>query len=420
MKNVNYKKLVLIAVAGASIALAGCGNSAKNMSFEDTYTAFRESHTSKAVQMFTNLSKAPGLHEKGNYQLSGSVSGGISLNLAIDAESRVANEELNTDSTLNIKGEANQPGLDDKISLDAAILFKMVAGQSYINLSKLSLSSEKGNPQISMIGAFSSVLTNKWISLASSGMDTSAALKGLSLSKLYALPAVATQSIKDHPIFRETSKETVDGNTVYHIALDATGLYMVAKDVVNNEVIQTYLQGETFTDKELMDRAVEFVANSAFKGTMTAYSKKNVVLAISNINLDETQAVKGTVEDDTAHFDVVDLAPNGSGILASLDLTEKGDETVLSLSAPSQSFVMQASVDMNKATADHIAYLLTIVLSHPSFAFDLRGDINIEKAAVTPVEAPSSFQTIDQLLGGFSSIIGSGAAGIADMSQSMK
>ncbi len=274
----------------------------------------------------------------------------------------------------------------------------MIAGQSYINLSKLSLNSAKGNPQISMIGAFSSVLTNKWISLTSSGVDTSAAIKGLNLSNLYTLPAVAVQSIKDHPIFKETSKETIDGNPVYHIALDATGLYLVAKDVISNDAIKAFLQGQTFTDAELMDRAVEFVANSAFKGTLTAHSKDNIVLAITNMNLDETEGLKGIVEEDKSHFDIVDLAPNGSGIMATIDMTEKGDMTTFAIAAPMESFSLQGAIDINKATAEKIAYALTILVMHPNFGVDLRGDVNIEKAAATTIEAPASFQTIDDLL----------------------
>ncbi len=103
MKKGNYKKLVLLAVAGAGIALAGCGNSATNMSFDNTYTAFWDGHTSKALKMFNNLAKAPALREKGNYTLSGSVSGGVSVNLAIDATSSVTNQGLDTDSSIAIK-----------------------------------------------------------------------------------------------------------------------------------------------------------------------------------------------------------------------------------------------------------------------------------------------------------------------------
>lgn len=402
----NYKKLLLIAVAGASIALAGCGNSAKNMSFQETYNAFWDSHTSKAVEMFNNISKATALSDKGNYMLSGSVTSGIVANMTIDSASTVTNQGLDSDSNLTIKGQISQPGLDDKISLDSAIQLKMVGGQSYINISKLALDSEKGNPQISMIGAFSAILTNKWISLASSGVDTSAALKGLSLSNLYTLPALAVQSLKDHPIFKETSKEMVDGNPVYHVALDASGLYLVAKDIVNSEAIKAFLQGETFTDAELMDWANTFVANASFDGTLTAYSRDNIVLAINRLDLDSAESMKGTIEEDKTHLEVVDTMSASGGTIALVDFAEKGNMTTFNISAPSQELSVQGSVNVKKATADAIAYTLGIVAIHPSFAINFGGDVSIEKTDAVKVEAPTSFQTIDQILGGFGDFLG--------------
>ena len=167
-------------------------------------------------------------------------------------------------------------------------MLKMVAGQTYLNLSKLSLTSEQGNPQISMIGAFSAILTNKWISLTVSGAETSTPLNGLNLSNMYALPAVAVNSLKAHPIFKETSKEEVDGKPVYNIELDANGLFLVAKDIVSNETVKAFLGQTSFTDAELQEWASTFVANAQFNGTMTINSKKDIVLTINTLNLNET------------------------------------------------------------------------------------------------------------------------------------
>lgn len=331
----NYKKIGLLLVAASAVVLAGCGNNAKDMTFNEVYDAFRDSHTSDSLEMFNNISQAPALAEEGHYTLSGSISGGVAANADISSTSLVTNEGLNSDSALAISGKVTQAGIDDTISLSSNILFKTVSGQSYINLSTLSLNSEKGNPQISMIGAFSAMLTNKWISLTSSGMETTA-IGGLSLSKVYTLPSVVVDSLKAHPIFVETSKEMVDGNPVYHVALSQTGLYMVAKEVVANEAVQSFLGDTELTDADLANRAQTFVANSQFAGRLTAYSKNDIVLTIDNLRLDEVETIRGEIAKKKTHFEVVDTTVGSGEVVATLDLMQNGDNTDFVFASPAQ------------------------------------------------------------------------------------
>jgi|GEM_PF-4177716 len=408
MNKTNYKRIGLLLVAASAVVLAGCGNSAKDMTFNDVYNGFRGSHTNEAVELMNGLAQAPALAEKGHYAISGSVSGGIAANIGIAATSTVSNEGMNTDSALAISGTLTQPGMDDTITLDSNILFKMVSGLSYINLSSLSLNSAKGNPQISMIGAFSAILTNKRISLASSGMDTSS-ISSLNLSNLYTLPAAIVTSLQNHPIFTETNKEMVDGNPVYHVALDASGLYLVAKEVVANEAVQSFLGATELTDADLMNRAQTFVANSQFQGKLTAYSRDNIVLTIDRLRLDEVESLRGEIAKEKSHLEVVDSANGGEEVVATIDIEEKGDVTEFVIAAPKQELHLNGSVDINKASANGVGYALMLFASHPSINLSVNGNVDVEKTDAVTIEAPSSFQTIDQLVGGFRDLVGSGA-----------
>lgn len=394
--------------------LAGCGNSSKNMTFQDTYNAFFDSHMSKAVDMFNHFAMAPAIAEEARYDLSGSVMSGVVVRAMIGAKSTVVNKGADTESTVSISGSIVQPDVDDTINLDSNILLKMISGQSYINLSKLSLTSAKGNPQISMIGAFSAILTNKWIAITSSG--STMAPQSFNLATMYTLPSQMLQSLKAHPIFVEKSKEIVDGNPVYHVSLDTTGLYLAAKEIVSTEAVKTLLRGEELTDAELWEWAQAFVANSAFDGTLTAVSKKEVILTINSLNLDKTSIAQGVINQDDAQFTVIDTPLVGTGdissassqsaIVATASLTEKGDTTVLTVSAPQEPLDLTVSVDMKKATSNSISYLFSLMLRHPSVSLDLNGDAQIEKTEPVVIEAPSSFETIDSLLGGFGSLLG--------------
>ncbi len=393
--------------------LAGCNNG-KSMTFEQTYETFWDSRTSEAIEMFNNFAQAPGLAEKGNYTLSGAVTSGVAFKASIGLDSTVANQGMDTESNVGISGQINQPGIDDNIALDSNIQLKMVSGQTYINISKLSLTSAKGNPEVSMIGAFAAILTNKWISLSSSGSEIPASMKGLSLGTLYTLPSVVANSLKTHPIFRETSKETVDGNPVYHMALDTTGLYLVAKDVVSQDAVKAFLGATTFTDKELMDWATEFVANAAFDGTFTVYSKSNIVLTINNVNVDEVAKIKGSIEEDTAHFDLIAEMSTGSANVATIDFAEKGKTSSVAIAVPEQSLNVNVSVNMQTASKNKIAYLLNAIASHPTFNFALNGEVNISKTDAIKVLAPTTFQTIDEIANGFGSLLGGGETGMDD------
>lgn len=410
----NYKKIGLLLVTASAVVLAGCGNSGKNMTFQETYNTFWDNHTSEGLRMVESFGNAEALSEQTSYALSGSMTGGLSVNANIAADSIVINEGMNTDTAMSISGNLMQPGLDDVISFDTNGQYKMVSGQAYINLAKIAFTSEKGNPQISMIGAFSSILTNKWISLSASGMDTSATLKGLNLSSMYSLPAAVVNSLKNNPIFKETNKETVDGNPVYHVALDATGLYLAAKEVLNHEVIKAFVGGTGFSDAELMDWASTFVANSDFKGAFTIYSKNNIVLTIDQLKLDEVQTLKGTVGDEKSHFEIHDASVASGTIVALADMETKGDMTSLNVSVPTISFNLQLNVDVKSATANALAYVMQVMATHPNFAVTLHGDANINKTSATSIEAPTSYQTIDELVGGFWDLVGAGTGATAE------
>lgn len=405
----NYKKIGLLLVAASAVVLAGCSHSGKNMTFQETYNSFRDNHTSEGLRMVESFGQAEALAEKTNYALSGSITGGIAINANIAANSTVINEGMNTDTAMSISGNVTQPGLDDVISFDTNGAYKLVSGQAYLNFEKLALSSQKGNPQISMIGAFTSILTNKWISLSASGMDTSATLKGLNLSNVYSLPAALVTSLKNNPIFTETGKETIDGNPVYHIALDATGLYLAAKEILNNEVVKAFVGGTGFSDAELMDWAQTFVVNSDFKGSFIVYSKKNIVLTIDQLRLDQVQTLKGTVEEDKSHFEVTDASLATGSTVATMDTESKGDTTTLMVSVPSISFNLQLAVDMKTATANAIAYAMRIIASHSTFNAALDGDVEVNKTNAVAIEAPANYQTIDDLVGGFRDLVGAGA-----------
>lgn len=396
------------------MVLAGCGNSSKDMTFQETYNAFFDSHMSKAVDMFNDFASAPAIAEEANYNLSGSVMSGVVARAAIAARSTVLNKGADTDSTVAISGSIVQPDVDDTINLDSTILLKMISGQSYINLSKLSLTSAKGNPQISMIGAFSAILTNKWIAITTSGATVSP--QSFNLATMYTLPSQMLHSLKTNPIFVEKSKEMVDGNPVYHVALDATGLYLAAKEIVSTEAMKTLLRGQELTDEQLWEWAQAFVANSAFDGMLTAKSKKDVELTINSLHLDKTSIAKGIIKDDEAQFTVMDATVVGTGevspassqmaVVATASLVEKGDKTELVVSAPQEDLDLRMSLDMKKATSSSIAYLFTLMLRHPSVSLDLDGDAKIAKTDPIVIEAPASFETIDSLLGGFGSLLG--------------
>lgn len=398
-------------VAASALVLAGCGNSAKDMSFDETYDAFWDAHTSDAVEMFTHFADAPALSEEGTYMLSGFVTGGVAANVSIDAVSVVTNEGLDTDSVIGISGSLTQPGLNDTISFNSDILFKMVSGLSYINLSTLNIGSEQGNPQISMLGAFSAILTNKWIALVGSGTEELTTLKGVNLSSLYMVPAAAVESLKEYPIFVETSKEMDGDKPVYHVALSASGLYMVAKDMLENEAVKGFLRGETFTDEELMDWANTFVANASFKGRLIAHSKKDVELTIDMLRLDNMEYVTGTVGKDATKLEVMDDTVQPAVNVATLMIEEQNDKVNFSLTAPSQMLSVGGWVDMESVGSDDLTYSFYVSLSHPDFAADLDGAVAIEKTEPVVVETPSAYQTVDQLVQGFWDILGGSAGG---------
>lgn len=286
----NYKKIGVALIASASLVLAGCGNSAKNMTFQDTYKAFLVSHTSEAVEMFNTLSNSSALAEEGTYTLSGNMLSGAQIHLSVGALSTVVNSGMSTDSTVTLTGDMTQPDSDDVISLDAGIMYKMIANESFVNISKLALTSAKGNPQLSMIGAFSAILTNKWISISASG--ASMPLQTINLSTLYMLPSQIVTALIAHPIFVEKSKEMVNGNPVYHVAFDQTGLYLAAKDIVATDAVKAFLRDQSLTDADLQNWAVAFVENAMFDGTLTARSKKNVVLTINNLQTAGTEKLQ--------------------------------------------------------------------------------------------------------------------------------
>lgn len=394
----NYKKIATLLVATSALVLAGCGNSAKDMSFDDVYEAFWESHTSDAIEMFNEIADAPAVAEKGEYTISATVTGGIEVDLTVHASSVVDGDTLDTDSTITMTGSLVQAGLDDTISFNGGILFKMISGLSYLNLSSLSLVSDKGNPQISMIGAFSSVLTNKWISLASSGFDTPATLKSLNLSNLYSIPARLVESLQDNQIFIETSKEMIDGNPVYHVALDPSALAQVARDVLSYDAVQAFLEGQIFTDEELMDWATTFVNNAAFEGTLTAYDRDDIVLTIDKLRLDESEYVKGSIADETITLNIADDSVSPEVSVATLLVEEKGGKVVFSLLAPNQMLDVNGSFDLSSAGGDSFAYKLALVATHPEFSVNLLGDIDVTEIDAVSVEAPQSYQTIDDLV----------------------
>lgn len=334
--------------------LAGCGNSAKNMTFEQTYNSFIDTHTTDAVKMLTELASAPALAEKGSYVVDGAMTSGANIHLSIGADSTIVNSGMNSKSTLGISGSMMQPGSDDVIHLDAAMFFNTVAGVSYINFDKLSLTSQKGNPEISMIGAFSSVLTKKWISLQVSG-GNEAAIGSLSLSKLYALPSTIVAALKAHPIFTEQSKEMIDDAPMYHVALSQTGLYLVAKDLVNNETIKSFMRGTTLTDEDLQAWAETFVANSAFSGTLTAHKSDDVTLHIAKLMLDDMSFLTSTVEKETTSIQIYDTqAVDTTSPAATLSFGERGDTTTFSLALPEQSLALSGSIELTKNSSDKV------------------------------------------------------------------
>lgn len=350
-RSMNYKKLLLVAVAGASMVLAGCGNSAKDMTFQDTYNAFLDMHTKDALTMFGDFSSSPALSEKGNYLISASNASGLKANLVVNASSVVVNSGSNGDSTIELSGTVTEPTMDDTIALNTTILFKKANNKSYINLSNLSLKSQKGNPEISMVGAFSAMLTNKWISLAQSGVDTMS-LESLNLSSIYSFPTRLITAMKTYPIFKETSKEMIDGKPVYHVALDQTGLYLVAKDLVTTDALKVFLGGQIPSDAELMAWAKTFVENAGFDGTLAAYSQKNTTLTINTMNLDQVSMLKGTIEEDKLHFDIMDSSD--TTMTATVDVTEKGDATVFAVAMPQEAATLDGSIDLKKSNSDGV------------------------------------------------------------------
>ena len=131
-------------------------------------------------------------------------------------------------------------------------------------------------------------------------------LQPINLSSLYTLPSAIVASLKAHPIFVEKSKEMVDGNPVYHVALDETGLYLVAKDLVANDIIKAFLRDTVVTDEDLQNWAKAFVGSSSFDGVMTAYGKNNIALTINTLQLDSVESLQGTVGKNDTHFQITD------------------------------------------------------------------------------------------------------------------
>lgn len=387
------------------------------MSFQETYDAFWDSHMSDAVGLFNQFSEMPAISEKGEYTLSGSVATGVNFNVALSADSTVVNKGLDTSSTIGIKGNITQPGIDDVIGLDANMLYTMTSGASYLNIQKFNLTSEKGNPQVSMIAAFSAILTNKWISLASSGLGTTS-VQGLSLSNLYKLPSVLVASLKKNPIFVEKSKEEIDGNPVYHVALSADGLYMVAKDITNDETIKAFLRGTTFTDEELRTWADTFAANAAFDGQFTVYGRNDITLTINSLAIDSAGAtLKGNIAKDGTHLELIDPTISTTGGAAMFDMKEEGKENTFTLSVPSSMLTVNGAVSIKSASKESLSYGLRIYAMQNSFAARLNGEVKIEKTEPITISAPSSFQTIDELMQGFGLLVGSGASSPAEVTE---
>jgi len=79
----NYKRIGVVLIASASIILAGCGNSAKNMTFQETYNAFLDSHTNQVLDLLNGLSTAPALGDESTYAISGNMMSGAQIHLMI-------------------------------------------------------------------------------------------------------------------------------------------------------------------------------------------------------------------------------------------------------------------------------------------------------------------------------------------------
>ena len=91
-----------------------------------------------------------------------------------------------------------------------------------------------------------------------------------------------------------------------------------------------------------------------------------------------------------------------------IDLMENGNMTTFSASAPSQSLSVQGSFDMQKVTAEAIQYALSIFITHPSLMLNIGGNVDIQKSDAVTIEAPASSQTLEELLGGFGSLLDPG------------
>lgn len=50
--------------------------------------------------------------------------------------------------------------------------------------------------------------------------------------------------------------------------------------------------------------------------------------------------------------------------------------------------------------------MISVLATHPDFSIALNGDVDVEKTDAAVIEAPASFQTIDELVGGFRDIMG--------------
>ena len=186
---------------------------------------------------------------------------------------------------------------------------------------------------------------------------------------------------------------------------------MVAKDVVSNEAVQAFLGDTQLTDADLVNRAQTFAANSQFKGKLTAYSKKNIVLTIDSLRLDDVEMIRGEIAKDKTHFEIVDTTVGNGEVVATLDVMPNGDNTDFVFASPAQQLNLKGSFDfdIDSLDADNIAYMVSVLATHPDFSVALRGDVDIEKTDAAVIEAPASFQTIDELVGGFRDILGTQA-----------
>lgn len=411
------KRMWLLAVAVAAVAVAGCGQQPVNP------MTFDEAHEQVNVQLFGQVGEATqkvlaweALKETEMLAIRGEAEGAKG-ELVLNAVSDVDTASVNSVVDVAIKGEESE----SQMSVDAksSMQFRIVDGVLYVQLGETTVDMGEGNPIATMVEGFTTQLQNQWIEI---NFEELASLAGEDLGP-NPFDAVAMNNAKkfmvdlsnlvaENNLFVQKGEErTVDGKQVFDVAVNVEGIQAIVEGIFDNEYAATMFaaQGLTFSDQEKADVVASIpavVGAMDLQAYLRVDANNDVVLVIDMLGAaGEKGGLKNSfVGAHKGHFELYDE----SDVMVMKAESKKKGYKVVGFDGDNE--VFEAMVDgMLKVKDSSVKASVSVDVAIDAESIGSPKDINVsvqydsltEKSSAVTVEKPAESMPFMQLIQSF-------------------